>query len=134
MNGNDYLINEGSLIGYMPTEFGANQSIVEKKIVADGALYKGRLVEVSTDFKVKHATAGSAKVLGIAAFDTESGQPATIDARDGLVKLIAASAITVGAHVVAAADGKVASGTTNILGLALNTAVTDGFVYVKLGK
>lgn len=135
--GHEYLINEGNMIGYMPTEFGANQKIKEKKIVAETAVIKGRVVEVTGDFQVAHTSAASAKVVGVASFNAEAGQPVSVDACDGLMKLVAASAITAGDHIESAADGKVAkaaSPVTNIIGIALNSASTDEFVYVKMGK
>ena len=135
--GHNFLIGEGNVIGYLPTEFGENQAITEKKIVAETDVIKGRVVEITGDLKVAHTSAASAKVLGVASFNAKAGEPVAVDACDGLMKLIAASPITAGDHIESAADGKVAKvgGTAvNVIGIALSNASTDEFVFVKMGK
>ena len=133
--GHEYKISEGNQIGYLPTEFGTNQAISEKKIVAGtGGVEKGRVVELTDELTVAHTSASSANVLGVAMFTAEEGEPVAVET-EGVFKLIAASAITAPCKVDAAADGKVAatagSGTVNPIGLALTDATTDGYVYVK---
>lgn len=129
----DYMVNEGNQIGYMPTEFDENGNLVETKLVADGDLPKGAVVEVSGDMKVKVTSGASAKVIGVSMFDTRTGRPARVEC-EGLFKLTASVAITAGDLVCSAADGKVGkvSAEEHPIGIALNDASGDGKpVYVK---
>lgn len=128
-----YNVNEGNQIGYMPTEFDANGSLVEQKLIADGDLTAGQIVYISGDMKVKATTAATSAVLGVAMFDAKNGEPVAVEC-EGLFKLTAAGAITAGAQVAAAAGGKVATAASgaNKIGIALNTAAADGDpVFVK---
>ena len=128
-----YNVNEGNQIGYMPTEFDTNGNLVEQKLVADGDLTAGQVVYISGDMKVKATTAATSAVLGVAMFDAKNGEPVAVEC-EGLFKLTAASAITAGAQVAAAAGGKVATAASgaNKIGIALNTAGADGDpVFVK---
>lgn len=85
----------------------------------------GRCVEVTTSGSVAHAAADSAKFLGVAMSDAKTGESVTVSL-DSIQRPVAAGAITAGAKVYTAADGKVsATGTTNPIGIAL-TAVADG--------
>lgn len=130
MKGHEYMVNEGNKIGYLPTEFGENQAIVEKKIVASADVKKGQVVELTGSLAVAPTTAASAKVIGVAMFDAKANEAISVET-EGLFKLVAASAITGGAKVASANDGKVAVGTENVIGIALNDAGTDEYVYVK---
>ena len=129
-----YNVNEGNQIGYMPTEFDANGSLVEQKLTADGNLTAGQVVYISGDMKVKATTAASKAVLGVAMFDAKSGEPVAVEC-EGLFKLTASAAITAGSQVESAAGGKVAaagSSVTKVIGIALNAAAADGDpVFVK---
>lgn len=128
-----YNVNEGNQIGYMPTEFDASGKLVEQKLIADGDLTAGQVVYISGSMKVKATTAATSAVLGVAMFDAKSGEPVAVEC-EGLFKLTAAGAITAGAQVAAAAGGKVATAASgaNKIGIALNTASTDGdTVFVK---
>ena len=126
----DYLINEGNQIGYMDASFGANLELVQKKLVAGADLTKGQVVYVSADMTVSPTTGASAAVLGVAMADCKAGEPCAVEC-EGLMKLTAASTIAAGARVASAAGGKVASGTENTIGIALNAASANGDVYVK---
>ena len=128
--GYDYLVSEGNQIGYLPTEFGANQAIIEKKIVAGADILKGQVVELTGSLTVAPTSAASDKVLGVAMFDAKAGEAVGVET-EGLFKLVAASAITGGAKVASAAAGKVAVGADKVIGIALNDAGTDEYVYVK---
>jgi predicted RecA/RadA family phage recombinase len=130
MKGHEYMVNEGNKIGYLPTEFGANQAIVEKKIVASADVAKGQVVELTGSLAVAPTTEASAKVIGVAMFDAKAGEAVAVET-EGLFKLKAASTITGGAKVASAAAGKVAVGTDKVIGIALNDAGTDEYVYVK---
>jgi predicted RecA/RadA family phage recombinase len=130
MAGHEYLVNEGNQMGYLPTEFGEHQAIIEKKIVAGADVVKGQVVEVTGNLTVAPTSAASAKVLGVAMFNAKAGEPVGVEA-EGLMKLVAASAITAGSKVTSAKDGKVAVGTENTIGVALSDAGTDEYVYVK---
>lgn len=130
---NDYKIAEGDMIGYLPSEFGNSgkaYSLTETPILAKSDLSKGRIVEITGNMEVDHASASSAKILGVAMFDVKAGEPIAVEA-EGLFKLVAASAISAGDKVTSAADGKVAKGTTNTCGIALTDATTDKPVVVK---
>lgn len=128
--GHEYLVNEGNKIGYLPTEFGENQSIVEKKIVAGANITKGQVVEITADLTVSPTSASSAKVLGVAMFSAEAGEPVGVET-EGLMKLVAAGSITAGDKITSGANGKVATGTDNVIGIAVSDAGTDEYVYVK---
>ena len=95
------------------------------------AVVGGRLVEVSTANAIVPAGADSAKVLGVAAQDAETGERVTVFARSGGVhRLVASGAIAVGARVISAAAGKIATigAGTNSLGIALEAAAADNDV------
>lgn len=126
----DYLINEGNQIGYMDSSFGTGLNLIQKKLVAGADVQKGQVVYISGDMTVSPTTASSPAVLGVAMLDTKAGQPIAVEC-EGLFKLTAGGAITAGSKVTSAADGKVASGTENTIGIALNDATADGDVYVK---
>ena len=140
-----YNVNEGNQIGYIPTEFDQNGNLVEQKLVADGAIAAGQVVYVSDSMKVKATSGASALVLGVAMFDAKDGEPVAVEC-EGLFKLTASGAITAGAVVSSAADGKVAAQTaasqlatgtyaytaeTPKIGVALNDAIDGGSVLVK---
>lgn len=133
----DYFVNEGNKIGAMPTEFGVDgnggTTLVEKKLVADGAITKGQLVMVSDDFTVKTCTAAAGKYcIGVAMFDAADGAPVVVET-EGLFKLTAGGSITAPAELAPADGGKVvtASSGDKVVGVALNDASSDGAVYVK---
>lgn len=128
---NDYKISEGDMLGFLPAEFGkTGNQMTNKGLVADGDLIKGRIVEVTGDMKVAHTKASSEKIIGVAMFDVENGGETAVET-EGLFKLLAASAITAGDKVTSAADGKVATGTSNTCGIAISDAGTDEYVFVK---
>ena len=62
--------------------------------------------------------------------DCKTGDPIAVEC-EGLFKLTASGTIAAGARVASAADGKVATGTENTIGIALNAATANGDVYVK---
>ena len=127
---NDYFINEGNKLGALPAEF-SETSLVEKKIVAGADCAKGQVVEITGDLEVSPTTASSDKVLGVAMFDAKKGDPVAVEC-EGLFKMVASAAITAGSHVVSAADGKVASGSDNVIGIAISTAsAADDAIFVK---
>lgn len=84
----------------------------------------GRLVEVTGDREVGPAAAGSTKVAGVASFDATEGEVVTVYS-GGVQRPVASGAVAAGDLVAAAADGKVATGTDNTIGLAL-AAASDG--------
>ena len=129
----DYKIGEGNMIGALPAEFGENTVLSQKIIKASADVKKGQVVMISGDMTVAPTTAASNKVLGVAMFDAKSGEAVSVEC-EGLFKLTASAAITAGVQVESAADGKVATvGSTpvKVIGIALNTAVKDGEVFVK---
>ena len=129
----DYKIGEGNMIGALPAEFGDNTVLSQKIIKASADVKKGQVVMISGDMTVAPTTAASNKVLGVAMFDAKLGEAVSVEC-EGLFKLTASAAITAGAQIESAADGKVATvGSTpvKVIGIALNTAVKDGEVFVK---
>ena len=130
---NDYKISEGNMIGALPAEFSSTLTLEQKQLKAGADMLKGQVVEITDDMVVSPTTAASNKVLGVAMFDAKSGEAVSVEC-EGLFKLTASAAITAGAQVESAADGKVATvGSTpvKVIGIALNTAVKDGEVFVK---
>lgn len=137
----NYMVSEGmSVGGQEPQALGTTQ----KKITASVAVTKGMLVEVTGDFTVGPASAGSTKVCGIAAMDAAVGGYVVID-MEGFVKLGASSAvITAGDRVVSAGSGLVKSlGTITadvtgitavaaVIGIAIAGCLADGNPYIKL--
>lgn len=128
--GHEYLINEGNQIGYLPTEFGANQAIIEKKLIAGKDILKGQVVELTDSLTVAPTSAASGNVIGVAMFDAKTGEPVGVET-EGLFKLVAGGTITAPTKVDSGADGKVVAGSTNPIGIALNDADTGEYVYVK---
>lgn len=103
---------------------------------ASATVTGGRLVEVSGAGTVAPGTDDSAKVAGVAGFDVASGEGVTIFPLPGVVHyLVASGGITAGARVACDADGKVQTigANTNPIGLALETASTNGDVIAVLG-
>lgn len=91
----------------------------------------GRLVEITGDRAVSHATPGSTKVCGIAAFDATQGFPVTVHTLwSGVHKVLAATPVTAGDRLTAATDGKVApaTATDHAYFLAETSADTDALV------
>lgn len=126
----DYFVNEGNKIGALPAEFGEDLELNQKQLKAGADILKGQVVEVTGDAEVSPTTATSAKVLGVAMFNAKAGDPVAVEC-EGLFKMKASAAITAGSKVTSAADGAVATGTTNTVGLAITDAAKDEYVFVK---
>jgi len=128
----NYFVSDGNRIGYMST---VDSSAEDKKIIANGAITKGKLLMVTGDLEVAHATVGSNALIGVAMFDTEDTKPVAVECR-GLCKLTASGAITAGDRIVAGADGDVASydvgSPSQIVGIALSSATIGADVFVNL--
>lgn len=127
---NYYFVNEGNKIGALPAEFGEDLELNQKQLKAGADILKGQVVEVTGDAEVSPTTAASAKVLGVAMFDAKAGDSVAVEC-EGLFKMKASAAITAGSKVTSAADGAVATGTTNTVGLAITDAAKDEYVFVK---
>ena len=127
---NDYKIGEGNMIGAMPAEFGGDLALNQKSIKAGKDVKKGQVVEITGDAIVAPTSAASAKVLGVAMFDAKANEDVAVEA-EGLFKLVASGTIAAGSKVASAADGKVATGTENTIGIAITSATADEYVYVK---
>lgn len=97
---------------------------------ASTAVTGGRLVEITGDRTVAHAAAASTKVAGIAAHDAAVGDHVTVYS-GGVQRPVASGAIAAGDRVAPAADGKVATGTTGTIGLALAAAADGETVQVR---
>lgn len=98
---------------------------------AEEALTAGQVLVVGTaPGKVKVATAGKV-YFGVAATDAKAGEPVTVH-RQGILRMVAGAAVTVGAVVKTGASGKVVPGTglaeAGAIGIALDKAGKDGDV------
>lgn len=93
----------------------------------------GRIVEITGNNTVAHAAADSAKVVGVAGFDAATGETVTVYS-GGVQRPIADTAITAGARVTAAADGKAGTGGTHELGTALAAAAVGSPVQTKFDR
>lgn len=78
----------------------------------------GQLLEISGNYQVRPAGAASTKVFGVAGQDTANGSSVTVH-RGGVQRLVASGAIAAGDSVQAAAGGKVATGDTAPIGVAI---------------
>lgn len=89
----------------------------------------GRLVDAgATNRSCTPAGADSAKVLGVAGTDAVSGDKVLVYTRPtGVHQLVANGAIAIGAKVISAAAGKVATvgAGANPIGIALEAAAAD---------
>ena len=117
---------------YLPKFSGASASFT-----ASAAITGGRLVAVAGNRLVAQASADSAAVVGVAAFDVVTGDPVTVYTRPaGVHSLVASGAIAAGAKVISATAGKVATITTgtetgvNPIGVALEAAADLDALYV----
>jgi hypothetical protein len=112
---------------YVPVHDGGQKPFT---FTTSGAVTGGRLVAVSGDNTVAHAGAGSAAVVGVAAFDVASGEKVTVWPLEGCVhELEASAAITQGAGIETAANGQVRTATTSLAtaaaaGILVGTALT----------
>ena len=112
---------------YLP-KFKPGQSVT---FTASADVTGGRLVAATGDRTVGPAGADSAAVVGVAGFDTKSGERVTVFTRAGGVQQLTASgAIAAGAAVISAVAGKVATigAGANPIGLALEAAAADNDV------
>ena len=108
---------------YLPKFSGASATFT-----ASAAITGGRLVAVAGTRLVAQASADSATVIGVAAFDGVTGDPVTVYTRPtGVHSLTASGAIATGAKVAAAATGKVqtVAALLNPIGIALEAATAD---------
>lgn len=114
---------------YLP-KFQPGQAVTH---TASAAVVGGRVVEVTGDRRVAHAAAASAKAVGVAGFDADAEGSVTVYS-GGVQRLTAASAVTAGARVAAAADGKVAPVTASepALGIALEAGSAEDVVDVQM--
>lgn len=88
----------------------------------------GRLVRATGNRTVGPAGADAADVVGVAAFDAVAGDPVTVYCRPtGVQQLVASAAIAVGAKVISATGGKVATigAGANPVGIALEASTAD---------
>lgn len=104
---------------------------------ADAAITAGQVVFISANRQVTPTSGASSAVIGVAATDAADGEKVTVLV-GGVVKVVAAGAISAGALVVSAAAGKVDTIAANtfdkLVGRALTSAAEDGDVIeVRLG-
>ncbi|MEE6295191.1 capsid cement protein [Georgenia wangjunii] len=93
----------------------------------------GRVVEITGNRQVAAAGADSAKVVGVAGFDAQSGESVTVFS-GGVQRPIAAGAITAGARVATGAGGTVSATGTNKIGTALAAAADGAAVPIQFDR
>ena len=96
--------------------------------LASADIIGGRLVSASGANTVANSGADVATVIGVAGDDALNGAPVTVYPRPaGVHPLVASAAIAVGAKVMSAAGGKVATigAGANPIGIALEAAAAD---------
>jgi hypothetical protein len=104
-------------------------------LTAAAALTQGYLVKLDTSAKA--ALAGSGDVpLGVVSETVASGDTVSVEPCEGVVKLVASAAISIGDYVCATTGGKVAkedapithanTPTAFTIGQAITAATTDG--------
>jgi hypothetical protein len=111
---------------------------------ASATIVGGQLLMMTGDGTVGPATALTTAWIGVAAFDAASGAKVTVY-RDAVHKLTASGAITAGDQVAAAAAGAVATlpaaaaaaaadvnKARAVVGVAINTAIDTGTVFVAM--
>lgn len=109
---------------YLP-KFKPGQAVT---FTASADVIGGRLVSITGARTVGPSAADAATVIGVAAFDALSGEKVTVFPRPtGVHQLVASAAIAVGAKVITAAAGKVATvgAGANPIGIALEAAAAD---------
>lgn len=87
----------------------------------------GKLVALHTDGKIKHPTADTADVIGVATQDAKAGTVVGV-MLGGIARLTASGAIAVGDHVIGATGGaaKKAATTTEPFSFLAITAAANG--------
>lgn len=102
-------------------------------MAASADVVGGRVLELTGAREVAHATAKSAKVIGVAGTDASDGDDVLV-LRGGFQYLTCSAAVVAGARVEVAADGKVGPKTdTAGIGLAVTTTTgADQLVLVAL--
>lgn len=97
---------------------------------AGEAITGGQLVEITGDRVIAPAEAGSAKVVGVAAFDAAIGDDVTVFT-GGVQRPLATGAIAAGDRVAAAAAGTVTTAEEDTIGLALAAASDGALAQIK---
>lgn len=90
----------------------------------------GQVVEVTGDRTCGVAGAASKKVLGTVGHDAKTGTDVVVHMPGVVDTMTAAGAIAAGDRVASAAGGKVATGTTDTIGLAISAAADGATVQV----
>lgn len=105
----------------MPSYLPAFDSKLTITLSATAAVTGGRLVMVSGDGAIAHATADAANVVGVAMDDALESQPVAVSL-GGVQRLLADGSVTAGSPVFAADGGKAStSGSANPVGIALTS-------------
>lgn len=116
------------MAAYLP-KFAPGQAVT---YTASADVVGGRLVAVTGDRLVAHATAASLAVVGVAGVDAKEGAPVVVYS-GGVQTPLADGAITAGALVGLAADGCVSEAGPIKIGVALEGAATGEKVAVHMG-
>jgi len=105
-----------------------------KTFIAGAAILAHALVQLSSGKVIENTVTATHNPIGVTEFEsTADGDEVTVRLlnSDGTIEIVAAGAITSGADVYAAADGKVsalpaAAATYRRIGIALEAATADG--------
>lgn len=99
----------------------------------DLSAHQYRFVTVASDGQIDPTGAGL-RAEGVLQDTPAAAGTAALVAVGGITKVVASAAITVGADVAAAANGKAAAATADdeVLGVAMETAAADGDVIAVL--
>ena len=118
----------------MPNYLPKTDSKLSLTRTASADVTGGRLVAVTASKSVAHAGADSAAVFGVALHDALAGSPVAVSI-GGVQRPVASGSITAAAKVYSAAAGKVtATGTTNPIGIALETVADGAQVEVQMNR
>lgn len=104
---------------------------------ASSAVSGGALVKVGGDYTVIHSVASVDNSIGVALYETATGELVSVAGPGCIVRCCAASGITKSSDVFAALYGKVDAtqtygGTSPCIGIALETVAADAAIRVLL--
>lgn len=105
----------------------------EITLTTTAAVTAGRVVEVSGNSTVAHASAGSTRVVGVSMFDAAQGDLVAVQSL-GVHRLVASGPIAPGAQVAAGANGTVATSVdgSGRIGIAIAGAADGAVALIKL--
>jgi len=103
-------------------------------LTASAPVLGGPLVVVSGTNTVAPASGSNPAWSGVARQDAAAGESVVVVTRGGVQHLVTSGTVTAADRVTAASGGRVATGTTNVVGTALSTGVDGVQVLVILDR